>query len=226
MSYALNMPVIKLLIHKDLFLQRKTIALYLAGGIFALSFISLGQWQFFMGTTLLISILVGLGNHQISNTIISERKEHTLPFIMSLPITPIDYALAKLTANMALFVVPWALVVAATVLVFLLTSVPDGLIPIAVILAVYFLLCYCITWAAGMISESEGAVLFVMIFMNCMIGPVIYFTTRIDGISQHIFGAVPVWNSYSLGVIGLQLVLIILALVIAFVWQARKKTFL
>lgn len=226
MIYSLNMPIIKILIHKDWYLLRKIIAIYVVGALFALSFISLGEWQFFMGTTLLISMLIGLGNHQINNTIINERKEHTLPFVMSLPITPIDYVVAKLIANMSLFVIPWFIISAMTIAVFWFTAVPNGVVPLSVILGLYFLLCYCVTWAAGMISESEGVVLFVMIFMNCMIGPIIYTVTRFKEISQYIFGDTPVWSIQAVSIIIFQLLVILLAVTCAFYSQARKKTFL
>ncbi|PUA29956.1 MAG: hypothetical protein B0W54_05305 [Cellvibrio sp. 79] len=226
MNYALNIPLIKILITKDWHLQRKTIAMYLVGGLFSLSFISGGEWQFFMGTTLLISALIGLGNHQITSSIINERKEYTLPFIMSLPVTPIDYLVAKLIASMSLFVLPWFVVCAATLVVFWITPIPDGFIPITVIIGIYLFLCYAVSWTVGMISESEAVSIFTMVFMNCLIGPVIFTFTRFSGISSHVSAASPVWNSESVGVVVGQLVVILLALATAFYWQARKKTFL
>jgi ABC-2 type transport system permease protein len=226
MSYTLNLPVVKQLVAKDWYLQRKFIVLYTLAGIAALSFISLGEWQFVMGSTLLMSAVIGMGNHQISSTIINERKEYTLPFIMSLPVTPVDYALAKLIACMTLFVFPWLLIVAATIFVFSASPIPDGLLPLCLILALYFLLSYCLTWATGMISESDGMVLFVMIFLNCMIGPMIYMVARIESIRTHLFSSQAVWSSEALGIIAVQLSVLAVALLVAFVWQARKETFL
>ncbi|HEY8941074.1 MAG TPA: hypothetical protein VIM59_12825 [Cellvibrio sp.] len=226
MNYQLNIPLIKILIAKDWHLQQKTIAMYLVGGLLALTFISVGEWQFFMGITLLISALIGLGNHQITSSVINERKEHTLPFIMSLPVTPVDYLVAKLVANMSLFVVPWLLVSAATLVVFWVSPIPDGFIPITVIVSMYLFLCYCVSWSVGMISESEGVVVFTMVFMNCLIGPVMFTFTRFSGIAVNISGAVPVWNAESIGVILGQITVILLALFAAFYYQARKKTFL
>jgi ABC-2 type transport system permease protein len=226
MSYTLNLQIINILIKKDWYLLRKLIGLYLAGALLALSFISLGEWQFVMGTTLLFSMVIGLGNHQLTNTIINERKDHTLPFIMSLPISPYDYVVAKLIANMTLFIIPWSLVVIATIAVFLWTPVPDGVLPLTVICAIYFLLCYCLTWAAGMISESEGVTLFVMVFTNCLIGPMLYIIGRVQGVAQHVWSPEPHWSATAVGIIAVQLLLILFALLSAFVWQARRDTFL
>ncbi len=226
MSYSLNAPVVKILIHKDWYLLRKLIALYMTGAFLALSFISLGEWQFVMGTTLLFSMVIGLGNHQLTNTIINERKEQTLPLIMSLPIAPSDYVVAKLIANMTLFVIPWGVVVSATIAVFLLTPIPDGILPITIIGALYFMLYYCLTWSVGMISESEGVVLFVMVFTNCLIGPMFYIIFRVPDIAQYVWSPEPHWNSTVISIIACLLALIVVAILSAFYSQARKETFL
>lgn len=226
MNYTLNSPVIKVLIQKDWYLLRKLMALYMLGALLALSFISLGEWQFVMGTTLLFSMVIGLANHQLTNTIINERKDQTLPFIMSLPVSPADYVVAKLIANMTLFIIPWVIVVIATVAVFLLTPIPDGLLPLTIICALYFLLCYCLTWSVGIISESEGVVLFVMVFANCLLGPLMYIIGRVPDIAQYVWSQEPDWNSTVIGIIVVQLALIVLALLSAFYWQVRKETFL
>ena len=126
--FTLNMPVIKQLVYKDWYLNRKLLAIYVGGGILSLSILSLGEWQFFMGSIMFITMLVALGNHQLSVTMINERKEQTLAFVMSLPVSPADYAMAKFLSNMVLFFVPWLLLVMVTTGVILLTPLPDGLL--------------------------------------------------------------------------------------------------
>jgi ABC-2 type transport system permease protein len=226
MSHSLNIPVIKVLIKKDWYLTRKFMALYMGGSIFALSFISLGEWQFVMGATLLMSMVIGMANHLVSLTIINERKEQTLPFVMTLPITPTDYAVAKLIANKSLFFIPWLAILMMTIGVFKFTPIPDGLIPLSVILCSYFLLSYCVVWAVGMIVETEGIVILVMVIMNCLIGPLIYILGSIQDISRYFQSATQVWNKASISVVLLEFFLIIAALAIAFYLQTRKKNFL
>lgn len=226
MNQRLNVPLIKILVKKDWYLTQKFMALYMGGSIFALSFISLGEWQFIMGVTLLMSMVIGMANHLVSITIINERKEQTLPFIMTLPITPTDYAVAKLIANKSLFFIPWLAILMMTIGVFKFTAVPDGLIPLSVILCSYFLLSYCIVWAVGMTVETEGVVILVMVVMNCLIGPLIYILGAMPEISSHFQSGTQVWNGVSIGVLALEFSLIIASLAVAFYLQARKKTFL
>ncbi len=226
MSHNLNIPLIKILVKKDWYLTQKFMALYVGGSIFALSFISLGEWQFFMGVTLLMAMVIGMANHLVGITIVNERKEQTLPFIMTLPITPTDYAVAKLIANKSLFFIPWLAILIMTIGVFTFTALPDGLIPFSIILCTYFLLSYCVIWAVGMTVETEGIVIFVMAAMNCLIGPIIYALAKNPDISSHFQSATQVWNNASISVLLLELFLIVVSLTIAFYLQARKKTFL
>lgn len=226
MNKTLNIPVIKTLILKDWHLNQKIMAIYVAGSIFALSFIHLGEWQFYMGSTLLISMLVGLGNHQIFVNIVIERKEQTLPLIMSLPVTPLDYALAKFIAGMSVFIVPWSLILLSTLAVFSFTSLPDGMIPVSTILCCFFLLSYCVTWSTGMIFDTEGMVIFVMVTFNCLISPAIYLLGKTSDISSYMSGSTAVWNNTSISFVLGQILICVLVVSTALYLQTRKKTFL
>lgn len=226
MSLTLNHSMIKKLISKDWYLTRKIIALYLAGGIFALSFISLGEWQFYIGSVLLITVLIGLGNHQIAVTLIQERKEQTLPFIMSLPISPMDYIIAKMIANMTIFIVPWLLILVGIAVVFLTTPIPDGLLPYSIILCLLMFVNYCVTWSFGTAIASEGSLIFVMVALNCLINPFMYVLGKTPEIANYVKGAEMVWNNTAIGLIAAEVSIIVLALAAALYIQARKKVFL
>lgn len=226
MNNSININMIKKLILKDWYINQKIIAMYMAGSILALSVISLGEAQFYMASVLLICMLIGLGNHQIAITIINERKEQTLPFIMSLPISPLDYALAKLIANMTLFIIPWVLIVAGLLTVLITTELPNGLIPYSIIFCTFFLLNYVITWAVGMAFESEGVIIFVMVFLNCLTSPFMYVLGKTPAVMNNIQGKEALWNNTSAGILVTEIALAIIVMLIALFLQTRKKTFL
>lgn len=226
MNNSINVSMIKKLILKDWHLNQKIIAMYMAGSILALSVISLGEAQFYMASVLLICMLIGLGNHQIAITIINERKEQTLPFIMSLPISPLDYAIAKLIANMTLFIIPWILIVAGLLAVLITTELPNGLIPYSIIFCTFFLVNYVITWAVGMAFESEGVIIFVMVFLNCLTSPFMYVLGKTPAVMNNIQGKEALWNTTSAGILVTEIVLAVIVMLIALFLQTRKKTFL
>ena len=221
---ALNMPVIKQLVYKDWYLNRKLLAIYIGGGIFSLSILSLGEWQFFMGSIMFITMLVALGNHQLSVTMINERKEQTLAFVMSLPVSPADYAMAKFLSNMVLFFVPWLLLVMVTTGVILLTPLPDGLLAFTLLVCVLIAVNHCICWSVTMFTETEAAFLMVMIGLNCLLNPALYFLARSPniGISQvESF----IWTDTATLVLSGEILTILLLLFGTLYFRSRKKVF-
>lgn len=224
-AMTFNFPIIKKLVYKDLYLIRKLIAAYVAGIILSLSLISLGEWQFYMGAVLFISMVVGLGNHQIGTTLINERKEQTLSFVMSLPVSPTDYAMAKLLSTVVTYFIPWALITAAIISVIWFTSLPDGLIPFTIIVSVLVLLNHCITWSAGMALETEGSVLAIMIGLNCLLNPELYFLVRVPEIYTHINTPDIVWAGLPIKILIAAIAGIVIVLATSFYCHARKKSF-
>ncbi|HSC67726.1 MAG TPA: hypothetical protein VLC79_08550 [Cellvibrio sp.] len=225
MRPRLNMPVIKRLVYKDWYLNRKLLATYVGGGILSLSIISLGEWQFFMGAIMLISMMVGMGNHQLSVTMISERKEQTLAFVMSMPVSPADYAMAKFLANMVLFFIPWALLVLATTLVILLTPLPDGFLAFTLLVCVLIAVNHCICWSVTMVTETEASFLMVMIGLNCLLNPALYFLARSPDIGAHNLSPNFIWTGTATLVLVGEILAIILLLAGTLYFRSRKKVF-
>lgn len=223
--HTLNMPVIKRLVYKDWHLNRKLLATYVGGGIFSLSILSLGEWQFFMGAIMFITMLVALGNHQLAATMINERKEQTLAFVMSLPVSPADYAMAKFLSNIALFFVPWSLLVLATSLVILLTPLPDGFLQFTLLVCMLVAVNHCICWSVTMVTETEASFLMVMIGLNCLLNPALYFLARSPGIGAHNLSPNFIWTGTASLVLVCEILAIILLLAGTLYFRSRKKVF-
>lgn len=97
---TLNIPVIRLLVAKDWQLFQKQLALYVLAGIVALCFLGLAKpWAFYVGALMLIIVMVSIACFSISTSLMNERKEKTLAFVMSLPVSPLDFTVAKLVGN-------------------------------------------------------------------------------------------------------------------------------
>jgi hypothetical protein len=221
----LNMPVIKQLIYKDWYLNRKLLAIYVGGGIVSLSILSLGQWQFFMGSIMFITMLVALGNHQLSVTMINERKEQTLAFVMSLPVSPADHAMAKFLSNMVLFFVPWSFLVAITSAVILITPLPDGLLAFTLLVCVLIAVNHCICWCVTMTTETEGSFLITMIGLNCLLNPALYFLASSPDIGGLNRGATFVWTGTATTILLCEVLAILLLLFGTLYFRSRKKVF-
>ena len=96
----MNYEMVKRLILKDWYLQRWAIRRSLVGVAATLGIIaSGGKVAFLLGLILLIMVIISIGAQMPMSTIVTERKEQTLPFVMSLPISYREYTASKIWAT-------------------------------------------------------------------------------------------------------------------------------
>src|SRR3546814_18981219 len=94
---TLNTPVIRLLVAKDWQLFQKQLAFYVLAGIVALCFLGLAKpWAFYVGSLMLLIVMVSAACFSISTSLMVARKEQPLALVMSLPVSPMDFTVSKL----------------------------------------------------------------------------------------------------------------------------------
>lgn len=222
----LNLPVIKLLIAKDWLLFQKQLAAYVTAGIFALCLIGMGTgWSFYLGSLLLIVVLVAAACFSISTSLLAERKEHTLAFVMSLPITPLDFYLAKLLGNLITFFVPFLIMFIGTIAVIAFTPLPDGLIVISILIFGFVALAYTISLSVAMAVESEGWNTFAMIGSMTLINPFIMLLGQIPEISDYLRTESIVWSLPAVSILLAQVTASVAVLVATGWVHCRKQAF-
>jgi ABC-2 type transport system permease protein len=178
----MNARVVWRLVVKDCSLMRLPIAAYtlaaVAGLILAASGGQVGRGA---GITLALNVLIGVSFHVMLGPVLGERERRTLAFVMSLPVSPRDAAVAKLLSAFALFLIPAT--VAATALVFLspvdvfaamaassrpVLSHVAGWVGYYALLLGSWVLFFSVVLAAAIVSESVGwtiAVLTGLVFV-------------------------------------------------------------
>ncbi len=190
-----QIPVIRALVLKDWQLFEKQLAAYVGAGLVALALMGHAQrWSFYLGSLLLIIVMVAASCFAVSTALVNERKEKTLAFVMSLPVTPLDFYLAKLLANLVTFGVPFLLLTSVAVAVTWWTPVPDGLLTLVLLLAGHLLLSFCLSLAVAMQVESEGWNIFVMIASSALINPFMAGLSQIPEVASHWSGPEVVWS--------------------------------
>jgi ABC-2 type transport system permease protein len=152
-----NPVVVRLLVLKDWYLNRIAIGLVLGGTIFglALSAVEVGPVAS-AGLSILACTFISLTFYLPLQTVLQEREQKTLPFILSLPVSPRDYVAAKILANILIFLVPLLSTAAGVALVFEsnpLTTQLEGPAPAVLLGALLFFVCIL---AFAIISESTG----------------------------------------------------------------------
>ncbi len=223
---TLNTPVIRLLVAKDWQLFQKQLAALVLAGIVALCFLGLAKpWAFYVGSLMLIIVLVSAACFSISTSLMNERKEQTLAFMMSLPVSPKDFIVSKLVGNLLTFGVPFLLLLGGTLAVVLLTPLPDGLVVYSLLIFAYILFAYAVSLAAVMSVTSEGWATFAMIGTMVMINPFIMGMAQVPEISERVSVDAIVWTTPAVAILATLVALSVAVIAVTTWYHARKPAF-
>lgn len=232
MNQPINYPttsfdMIKLLVIKDWQIYQKQLAAFVAGLLLALSLVGMGEiWSFAAGSLLLLVLLTVIGQILIQTSLVIERKEQTVPFIMSLPVTPMDFYWGKLLANLAIYLVPFTLVAGGSAVLILTTPLPNGLLVPFLLAFCLLLMTFCVMLCVAIAVESEGWITFTMIALMTLIGPYLYGIMRIPEIGTNLNTNNIVWSAPAVGLIVGELIVIAIVLGVTSWAHSRKPSFL
>src|SRR5215471_7916667 len=103
----MNTVTIARLVRKDVWLMRWPLTAYILAAVAGLVLTSTGgPAGRSAGITLALNVLIGVSFHVMLVPVLGERERKTLAFVMSLPVTPGDTAVAKMVAAFTLFLAP------------------------------------------------------------------------------------------------------------------------
>ena len=222
----MNGSMLAVLIRKDLRMSWHFLATAVIAGFGALTLWQVGSDAFAIaGMIAFFVVLIMLGILPMG-MIVNERKKQTLAFVMSLPITAAQYAIAKLTTALGMFLVPWLLLVGiALTLIVSRADVSNGIIPLALILMLLPLIGFLITTSVAIVSESETRSVFAMATVNVSYSFVWVAITMTPGLTRDLGGAAPVWNETVMSVFGAEIAAIVVILALTLYLQSRKRDF-
>lgn len=225
---AMSSKMIRRLVLTDWYFHRRALVGYIGAGAISLALVAWGgEVGFYAGFVLFVTVLIGLGIHLPISTVVEERKQHTLTFVMSLPVSITEYTAAKLLSNLLLFLVPWLTLLAGTAAVVASRdNLPNGLIPFATLLLVEILAGTCLILGTALVSESIAWTVATMIFSNLFFHAFLYGVSNLPGIAERIESPSAAWSSTEILVLVVELVVIGLILGTTFMLQARKTDFL
>lgn len=223
----MNYAMVKRLILKDWYLQRWAILASLAGVAATLGIIATGgKVAFLLGLILLIMVIISIGAHMAVSTIVTERKEQTLPFVTSLPISYREYTVSKILGNLLIFLVPWLTMVLGSFGLLLLSPSSRSLLPYTAIMATEILLSTCLILAVALITESQGWTVAAIMVGNLAVNGIGYIVAHIAGIAKGMWGSTIQWSGAASAVLLAEFTTIVLLLAVTFFVQAKKKDFL
>ncbi len=219
------MNVVTQLIRKDVYLHRQLGVASLVLGVVALGLLAGGgETRLYMGGVLAVTVLIGLGATLAILTVVEERQQQNLPFIMSLPISPRQYAAAKILANALVFGAVWVLLVAGSqALIWIRADLPDGVTVFAILVAVEIVASTCLILAVAMITRSLAWSLGTMVGGNLAFNGFVFQMFRTTAYAGAAESPAVVWPPQALTLLLVELAAIALLLGIAFVVSTRRK---
>lgn len=225
--FASDAAMVWKLVVKDWQVYQKQLAGFVAGMLLALGLVGMGTpLMASAGALLLLVQLLVVGTYAIQSSIMAERKLQTVPFIMSLPVTPMDVYWGKLLANLVIYLVPFLLVTGGLLALILSTPRPDGAVPWLAVVALFMLAIFCVSLCVAIAVESEGWNIFAILALMTLIGPFLYWVSRLDGIVQYLKTDDIVWCAPVLGVLAAEVAVIAVAILVTSWIHARKASFL
>lgn len=223
----MNGSIIGHLIVKDWRLNRLLISLTFVIGVVALVIAQFRGIAFLFGSVWFFVALIVFGSMLPGSAIVNERKKQTLAFIMSLPVSSIQYTIAKMLSVWATFLVPWlALLISAVVLIMTRHVVPYGIIPMFLMLAILPLIGFCIISSTALVGESEGWLIAATIVCNSSYWFGFYWLAHVPSIAANWNHPVAVWNAPAILVLCAELGSIALIVGITLFLQSRKREFI
>ena len=223
----INYAVVRRLILKDWYLNRWLILGSIPVGLGALALVLTGKpVTFMLCIILLCMVVVGVGAQLAFATTINERKEQTLAFVMSLPLSWREYTAAKILANLIIFLIVWVPLTAGALGVLLLPGATHGLVPFTAIMAAEMLVTTTLIVVAGIITESQAWTTAGIFCSSLGINILGYVFAHVRSISMYMWGTRVHWSSTAWIILICELLTVALLLGVTFYIQSRKTDFL
>ena len=223
----MNSPLDRL-IAKDWYIHRRIVLTYILAGALALGITVFGGGglTFVLGAVLLLAVLGAGGIHVVFVSVLHERVEHTLAFVMSLPVSAAGYGLAKVASTLLIFSVVWLSLVAVVFLAIYGTPIPDAFAPVAAAILLQQFLGFSFILGVAIVTESQGWTVGGIIASILSINVLVPVVLRLPEVRRVSAASLPDWSGTVGHIVQAQLALILVILLGTIALQSRKRDFI
>jgi len=220
-----SQSIVGQLVLKGLRLASPLVAGTLVLGVLSLAVSPWSAVAFFVGGSVLIVALILLNIMLVTSSLMTERKEKTRVFMLSMPVSTTQYFVSKLLSSLIAYLVPAALLTIGGVLLLLATPLPDGFIPLFVATSVHCLLYFCVFLAFALVTDSQGWITTVIVCGNVSLSFLIPGLINLSSLGPNLSAEAVVWGSDVVALMGAEGVIAVAALAISFVVDSKKTEF-
>ncbi len=221
----MSQSIVPQLVLKDLRLASPVVAGTLVLGVLSLALSPWSAVAFFVGGSVLIVALILLNIMLVTSSLMTERKEKTRVFMLSMPVSTTQYFVSKLLSSLIAYLVPAALLTIGGVLLLLATPLPDGFIPLFVATSVHCLFYFCVFLAFALVTDSQGWITTVIVCGNVSLSFLVPGLINLSSLGPNLPREAVVWGSDVVALIAVEGVSAIAALAISFAVNSKKTEF-
>lgn len=219
--------VTRKLIGKELYVNRWFIGGAAVAGVLSAAVASYGKTAFNIGALTWLTTVIAFGVMIAIYGVMNERKENSLQFVLSLPLSIHEYVRAKLFGLLLCFLIPWTFAVAAAVWLVLGTAhVPDGLLPYTLLLSLYMFTNFAVVLCGTLHARTDALVSAVIVVTNMGVSVFMFTVGTLPGLTAHMQGATPVWNGTFFNVLIVELIVLAIAITLPLATAARRRDFI
>ncbi len=221
----MNLQVIRLLFLKDLFLSRKFLFGYLVGGLVAAGITCIpNQAASYVGFILMITVAIAAGIHFIGNLMLGESTDQTRMFVMSLPISLLDYSLGKISVVITTYLMPWTVMFAgSTICAFIFPWANRGSVVVLTAIFLFLLSSFMVQLVTAIVSESVGWTIGIMVACNVMLNLFLMKLFEVPEVAEIVESDVVIWPTAVIQILIIEAIVIAASLAIAIAFQTRKR---
>jgi len=221
----MNGSIVRRLIAKDLILMRPMMVGALVFGAIGIALMPFGETRFFVGWLLLFISVTLLGIFTTALGVVTERKDRVHLFVLTLPVSPVQYLRAKLAASAIAFFVPWTILLLAALTIVAATSIPDGIMPFLVMLLCY-VVCYYAAYL-GMSLVTDSAIWSTVVIIAGNTAPIFLIPSflRVSGVGADFVPPHAGWTGTVLGILASEIGLSAAFLATALLIWSRQRDF-
>ena len=221
----MNTQAIQILFLKDLFLSRWPLFGYLVGGLLSVVIACLpSEWAGFIGFILIVTVTIAAGIHLIGVLLLAESVDMTRTFVMSLPVSLLDYSIAKISVVLVAFLIPWlGMLASLTVLNYVVPEAKPGVLAFLALLFLFMLAGFCLQLVTAVVTESVGWTIVVVVLGNVLFNLFAKSLNDHPIISKLGKSEVLSWPPVVLQIMAIEAIVILVALGLAFLFQIRRR---
>jgi hypothetical protein len=221
----MNPQAIQILFLKDLFLSRRQMFAYFAAGIVCSVLTCIPHaTASFVGFILILTVAIAAGIHLIGTLLLAESTDQTRLFVMSLPVSLLDYSIGKIAVVLTTYLIPWSAMFACCIIgTFALPWAKHGSVVVLPAIFLFLLAGFMIQLVTAVISESVGWTICVMVTCNVLLNVFLMKLFAIPEVDAAKQSDVLIWPPIVLQLLVVECLVIAGSLAAALFFQTRKR---